>query len=262
MSTDENHPYVPAGSDDSRSPCPALNALANHGYLPHDGRNLTQAQLVSALSKVYNISSGFGSVLALGGLLLCGHKKPGLTLARTVDLHDLARHNAIEHDGSLVHDDAPEPKSEFAPTAVDPALLQQLLDSAADDAGWLRLGDLCHAQVRRQTPGASRPLDALHTTFAKGELALLFEAMGVSVEEAKRLPAQGGDGAAKVVPKRFLEQWLGEERLPDGWVRPVAAIGHTILHARVQEIGKLEDAIRAEAGEVAGVEGATRSTSV
>lgn len=256
---------------------------------------------------MYNISSGFGTVLALGGLLLCGHKKPGLTLARTVDLHDLARHNAIEHDGSLVHDDALEPKSEFAPTAVDPALLQQLLDSAADDAGWLRLGDLCHAQVWRQTAGASRPLDALHTTFAKGELALLYEAMGVSMEEAKRLPVQGsatgesglhlavnatqpdmsspadgsrlkgadgdveaeagaqgqgGAGAAKVVPKRFLEQWLGEERLPDGWVRPVTAIGHTILHARVQEIGKLEDAIRADAGEMAGAEEATKSTSV
>lgn len=26
-------------ADDLRSPCPVLNALANHGFLPRDGRN-------------------------------------------------------------------------------------------------------------------------------------------------------------------------------------------------------------------------------
>ena len=29
----EKHPYVPPSESDSRSPCPALNALANHGLL-------------------------------------------------------------------------------------------------------------------------------------------------------------------------------------------------------------------------------------
>lgn len=29
----EKHPYVPPGEFDSRSPCPALNTLANHGLL-------------------------------------------------------------------------------------------------------------------------------------------------------------------------------------------------------------------------------------
>ena len=28
-----SHEYIPATATDSRSPCPALNALANHGYL-------------------------------------------------------------------------------------------------------------------------------------------------------------------------------------------------------------------------------------
>ena len=37
MPIDDSHPYVPANPGDSRSPCPALNALANHGYLPRDG---------------------------------------------------------------------------------------------------------------------------------------------------------------------------------------------------------------------------------
>ena len=33
MPVDDSHPYVPATPGDSRSPCPALNALANHGYM-------------------------------------------------------------------------------------------------------------------------------------------------------------------------------------------------------------------------------------
>ena len=31
------HAFVPPGSGDERGPCPGLNALANHGYLPHNG---------------------------------------------------------------------------------------------------------------------------------------------------------------------------------------------------------------------------------
>lgn len=30
--------YVPPREGDSRSACPMLNALANHGILPHDGK--------------------------------------------------------------------------------------------------------------------------------------------------------------------------------------------------------------------------------
>lgn len=31
------HAFKAPGSTDQRGPCPGLNALANHGYLPHNG---------------------------------------------------------------------------------------------------------------------------------------------------------------------------------------------------------------------------------
>lgn len=31
------HAFVPPSATDLRGPCPGLNALANHNYLPHDG---------------------------------------------------------------------------------------------------------------------------------------------------------------------------------------------------------------------------------
>ena len=32
-----DHAWVAPGPDDIRGPCPGLNALANHGYFPHNG---------------------------------------------------------------------------------------------------------------------------------------------------------------------------------------------------------------------------------
>jgi hypothetical protein len=32
-----SHAFNPPGAGDKRGPCPGLNALANHGYLPHNG---------------------------------------------------------------------------------------------------------------------------------------------------------------------------------------------------------------------------------
>lgn len=54
ISTSGQYKFVPPGSGDLRGPCPGLNALANHGYLPHNGyTSLTQA--VEATNKVFGM---------------------------------------------------------------------------------------------------------------------------------------------------------------------------------------------------------------
>ena len=37
VSTSGEYAFVAPGAGDQRGPCPGLNALANHGYLPHNG---------------------------------------------------------------------------------------------------------------------------------------------------------------------------------------------------------------------------------
>ena len=37
VSTTGVYSWIAPGAGDQRGPCPGLNALANHGYLPHDG---------------------------------------------------------------------------------------------------------------------------------------------------------------------------------------------------------------------------------
>ncbi|KAI1790535.1 Cloroperoxidase [Ganoderma leucocontextum] len=257
---DASHPYIPPGPDDSRAPCPGLNTLANHGYLPHDGRNLTLVQLVSAIHQVYGISRPLATVFAVGGLVKCGHWRGA---RRVLDLHDLARHGVLEHDGSLVHADA-TPGAVYAPAEVDPKALRQLLESAPQGQGHLSLGDLCKAQVARQQ--AARPLSGTMALVARGELGLIYDVFGVPsrgsgdvlLEKSSSLDLIRGEGGVegdageRVVPKAFLEQWLGEERLPDGWEGPVEGTSLVDLLALAKEIGTLEDQMkRLEASAVA-----------
>lgn len=40
-----------------------LNTLANHGFLPHDGRNLTREAVIHGLSTGLNFNASLGSLM-------------------------------------------------------------------------------------------------------------------------------------------------------------------------------------------------------
>lgn len=40
-----------------------MNTLANHGFLPHDGRNLTQDVVVAALNDALNFNTSLGTIM-------------------------------------------------------------------------------------------------------------------------------------------------------------------------------------------------------
>ncbi|KAL5383882.1 hypothetical protein DPSP01_005681 [Paraphaeosphaeria sporulosa] len=90
-------------SGDLRSPCPVLNALANHGFLPRDGRNITQGVLIKATSAV-NLSTE-----VTVGLFLAALKTSSDPASGAFTLQDLKKHNIIEHDGSLSRADTGTP---------------------------------------------------------------------------------------------------------------------------------------------------------
>lgn len=73
-----------------------MNALANHGYLPHDGKNISQDQLVTSLMSALN----FDQETAEGQFqqALSSNPEQGAT---TFSLDDLSRHKVVEHDASL-----------------------------------------------------------------------------------------------------------------------------------------------------------------
>ena len=83
------------GPKDVRGPCPAMNSLANHGFFPHDGRNITVPMMVDVLGKVFNLSPEMATIVGHIGLAT---RSPDATF---LDLPDLNKHNAFEHDGSM-----------------------------------------------------------------------------------------------------------------------------------------------------------------
>ncbi|THH19790.1 heme-thiolate peroxidase [Bondarzewia mesenterica] len=200
MSEISSHPFVPAGEHDSRSPCPALNALANHSYLHHDGRKLTVPDLIRTMREVYHISLPLASILSVLGALICGN-------GWSFDLEDLAKHNKIEHDGSLAHADA-APGYLYAPSVPDKELLDKLL-SLSSDGRYITFEDFVRERADRDE-GLSKPLSGAHNIIARGEIALTCQVFG---DEEGR------------VPKEFVQEWYGQERLPEGWSRPARSVG-------------------------------------
>ena len=73
-----------------------LNTLANHGYLPRTGREISKDMAIKALDEVLNWDVTV--VSALYDFAQPTNPKPNAT---TINLRELTTHNILEHDASL-----------------------------------------------------------------------------------------------------------------------------------------------------------------
>lgn len=92
--------WHPAGTSDLRCGCPAMNSLANHGFINHDGRNLTIPSVVPVLMGVFNLSQELASIVTGLGLATADDPSKGV-----FSLGDMNKHNNFEHDASLSRKD-------------------------------------------------------------------------------------------------------------------------------------------------------------
>ena len=89
------------GPNDSRGPCPGLNLLANHGYLPRDGY-VNFGQVLEATSRGFNMAADLATVLATFAVLGSGDLV-GLSFylgAGKNGIGGLNRHSTVEADVS------------------------------------------------------------------------------------------------------------------------------------------------------------------
>ncbi|KAK2754250.1 hypothetical protein FQN54_007129 [Arachnomyces sp. PD_36] len=94
--------WAPPGPTDVRGPCPALNTLANHHFLPHSGKDIDVPVLAQGLQDAFNVAIDFS--ILIGGL---GVMSSDDILGLSFDLDELSKHEQmIEHDGSLSRGDA------------------------------------------------------------------------------------------------------------------------------------------------------------
>ncbi|KAH8806897.1 heme-thiolate peroxidase [Flagelloscypha sp. PMI_526] len=137
---DKRHPYKAPGPNDLRGPCPGLNTLANHGYLPRSGI-ATFEEIVTAVGEGFNMDHDLASGIAAFAMLARGNaytnqisiggptdKIPALP--GNIDgnvTKGLATHGRFEGDVSMTRRDAAIGDN----VHLDPQLFQQLLDNVA-----------------------------------------------------------------------------------------------------------------------------------
>ncbi|KAI9496725.1 Chloroperoxidase [Zychaea mexicana] len=130
----EGHPYQRPAPDASRGPCPAINTLANHGFINRDGRNVTQKQLYEGVVKLGMAPLAAHFISRLPYSMFKQHHPPDgpfsyFRSAKTIDLEQLGIHNTIEHDVSLSRSDVNLPP--YSTIQLVPERLEQMIYIAA-----------------------------------------------------------------------------------------------------------------------------------
>ncbi|KAH9947757.1 chloroperoxidase-like protein [Amylocystis lapponica] len=194
--------YVPPKTTDSRSCCPALNAMANHGILPHSGRGIRFREMNAAVRATYNFSPSFCFFVPHYIAQALGRSY----WADTCDLADLSVHNCIEHDGSLTRTPGQD--------MPDVALVEELLAGGTGLGGDLTAADLARLLGKRRTEARQMngqfSLSTFHKLFGSSNSSTLLTIYGGSVKDLRPI--------------------LLEERLPDGWQpRVLHPMGLTII---------------------------------
>ncbi|KAF2000744.1 Cloroperoxidase [Amniculicola lignicola CBS 123094] len=200
---DEWHPPT---NGDARSPCPALNSLANHGLIPRDGKDISAPQVIKGLNEGMNVSMEVATMLARAALGLSSNPSSG-----KFSLCDLGKHNAIEHDGSLSREDVDIAGGD---QKLNPKIFKEYLSyfgglteltlPAVAAARWGRVQTSC-ARNSKFTYGPTQQFNSYLET------AIYFRLLSN--------PATG------TTPLEFVKIFFEQERLPakEGW-RPLNPI--------------------------------------
>ncbi|KAL8950609.1 MAG: hypothetical protein Q9222_003364 [Ikaeria aurantiellina] len=249
----EKGEYQPAGMNDLRSPCPIVNAFANHGLIPRNGRDVKADELNKAVHEL-GLSSTISKVLVWGAFLERSDDPPpnfllhplahihwhfGIRDANQKDatgmpslnLDQLSRHGAIEHDVSMTRRDFAQGDNH----SLQADLVEQLLRSSSDGSNittsdFARLRRKRLMQQKDDNPELNFP-SLLHFVTA-GQIAATQKVFG--------------DGDKILVS--FVEALFKEERLPikEGWQRKqgwlMGVIGVLVQQMRVGvAIGRTDD---------------------
>ena len=202
--------YAPPGPSDARGPCPAFNIMANHGVFPRDGSAISRKLIVHAFSQFYGVRKVLVEALVLGAYA----SGVGNRSSDTIDLVQLRAHGKIEHDVSLVRDDAAEGNNYL----VNSTLFDQLVAHSSDGQS-ITVEDM--GRFRRDRYAFSKATNP-QLTFGVKEESLAFAEAAVLLAVNGKLP-----GAATPIAR--LRQFLLEQRYPDDLKPKMPKIGTPVV---------------------------------
>lgn len=106
---EQDYIFQAPGPGDSRGPCPALNLLANHGYLPRNGV-VNFGQILDATARGFNMGTDLATILGVFAVLTNGDLAAetfnlGLGVGSQKSIGGLNRHSTVEADVSPNRED-------------------------------------------------------------------------------------------------------------------------------------------------------------
>jgi len=218
------HPYLAPAPTDSRGPCPALNTLANHGYINRNGRDISADSIFSGMLNAFGFNQSAVAPALPNSYTTC-HYLTGQDCAgqaKLVNLTLLAEPHAAEHDHSLSRQDYKMAYAKGQPTDnihFNATIFKQITDLIGDRthvdfalANQIRLLRSSNA-IKDDMPGWLQPEGAIMPVQAF-ELGFIFAAMA-----DRTLPDADTKPQIRVDWWQF---WFANEALPYalGWTPP------------------------------------------
>lgn len=182
--------------------------------------------LSNAIENTYGVDTTFGWLLAHGAIPAVG---ANAFTSDSINLDDLNLHDAIEHDASLTREDAKSGDNH----SLQPQLLQAMLDDVQGD--YLTTESLARTRARREKESllkGSPKLGFKAYTLAYGESSLMLQTLGKQV-----------NGTNWQIKKADVNTWFGEERLPDGFVKPAKLVTLSAVGTLGNAIGSMSQKI-------------------
>ncbi|KAF7350811.1 hypothetical protein MSAN_01642700 [Mycena sanguinolenta] len=199
------HEWVAPAATDVRSPCPGLNTLANHGYLPRTGKNISIPMILQAAMDGFDV--GPGAIIQAAKFGLLSGDAP-----TTMDLDALKLHNLIEHDASISRND-------LAVTGDNLHFNETIFTTLANanpGVDYYNATSAAHVQDERLAISlATNP----HVTNTPKEVEVRTRESGLCLSVM-------GDPLTGVAPRQFVQIFFQEERLSiaEGWKRSTPTI--------------------------------------
>ncbi|KAF7340859.1 hypothetical protein MSAN_02115400 [Mycena sanguinolenta] len=199
------HQWISPTATDLRSPCPGLNTLANHGYLPRNGMNISIPMILKAAVDGFNV--GPDAILQAAKFGLLSTNDP-----TTLNLDALKLHSLTEHDASVSRND-------LAVTGDNLRFNETIFSTLANaNPGVDYYNATSAAQVQNERLAISLATNPNITNTPKE--------FDIRTRESGLYLSVMGDPLTGVAPKKFVQIFFREERLPiaEGWKRPTTTI--------------------------------------
>ncbi|KAK7051531.1 hypothetical protein VNI00_004506 [Paramarasmius palmivorus] len=219
------HRFQPPTDGDLRGPCPGLNTLANHGFIPRNGRNMTVETVLKGSLDGFNVPSAVLSLIA----------KISPFTSNTFDgqftLDDIKLHNAVEHDASLSRSDYALGSNYI----FNATLYNETLANSNPGVDYYNVTSAGLVQKARLADSLTRNPNVRNTikevTIRNGESALYLCTMGGCADPTGK------------APKKFVDIFFREERLPieEGWTRPSGDDIVNTLFKLIEDIDRISE---------------------